>query len=84
MKLKKYLVYLDDEKDVFKVAVPAKSEVDAKKFCEGNGEVIKIKDITDETPIFADVIVEALKMRNFGETEIDIIIRTLIRTGIAE
>lgn len=84
MKLKKYLVYLDDGNDVYKIAVPAETEKAARKFCEGNGEVIAVKDITAETPIFVEAVVEALKMRNFGETEISIIMRTLTSTGIAE
>lgn len=84
MKLKKYLVYLDDGKAVYKIAVPAKSKAAAEKFCEGNGEVIKVKDITNEVPIDAEAVAHALKGRNFGEMEIDIIIRTLTSTGIAE
>ncbi len=84
MKLKKYFVYLDDGTDILKIAVPAESKEAAEKFCEGNGEVIKVKDITAEVQITADAVAYALKAQNFSETEIDLIIRTLTSTGIAE
>ena len=84
MNLKKYLVYMDDGTDVLKIAVPAKSKTAAEKFCEGNGEIITVKDITAETPISAEAVICALKERNFGEIEIDLIVRTLTLTGIAE
>jgi len=85
MKLKKYFVYLDDGNDVFKIAVPAESEEAAKKFCEGNGEIVKVKEITSEVQIEADAVAYALKKgQNFSETEIDLIVRTLTSTGIAE
>lgn len=84
MKLKKYFVYLDDGNDVLKIAVPAESEEAAKKFCEGNGEIVKVKEITSEVQIEADAVAYALKGQNFSETEIDLIIRTLTSTGIAE
>ena len=84
MILRKYFVYLDDGNNVLKIAVPAKSKSAAEKFCEGSGEVVKVKDVTAEIPISADAIVYALRNQDFGETEIDLIIRTLTSTGIAE
>lgn len=85
MKLNKYFVYLDDGNDVLKIAVPAESESEAEKFCEGNGEIVKIKEITSEVQIAADAVAYALKKgQNFSETEIDLIIRTLTSTGMAE
>lgn len=84
MKLKKYFVYLDDGKSVLKIAVPAESEAAAEKFCEGNGEIIKVKEITSEVQIAADAVAYALKSQNFNETEIDLVVRTLTSTGIAE
>ena len=38
--MKKYMVYLDDGKDCFKAAIPAANEKAARKYVEGNGEVI--------------------------------------------
>lgn len=37
--MKKYMVYMDDGRDCFKVAVPAMNEKEARKYVEGNGEV---------------------------------------------
>lgn len=42
--MKKYMVYLDDGKDCFKVAVPAVNEKAARKYVEGNGEVIAVRE----------------------------------------
>ena len=47
--MKKYMVYMDDGRDCFKVAVPANNEKAARKYVEGNGEVISVKDVTKET-----------------------------------
>lgn len=82
--MKKYMVYIDDGKNCFKVAVPAKSEKEACKYVEGNGEVIAVKDITEDFPISLDKVAEALKHANFGETEIDLITRCLSFNDIAE
>lgn len=85
MTLKKYFVYLDDgTEDVLKVAVPAKSEEDAREYVNGNGEVIAIRDITDRYPISADLVAKALINAGFGQTEVDLITRTLQKTDIAE
>lgn len=71
--MKKYMVYLDDGKDCFKVAVPAVNEKAARKYVEGNGEVIAVKDITEDFPISLDKVVQALKNAQFGQIEIDLI-----------
>ena len=83
--LKKYMVYMDDGHACFKCAIPAKSEKDAREYVQGNGEVIAVKDVTNDFPISASKVFDALKNANFGETEIDLIIRTLTHvTNIAE
>ena len=84
MILKKFFVYIDDGKDVFKIAVPAKSKADAEKFCSGSGEVIRVREITTEVQISADAVAAALKNQGFGEIEMDLVIRTLTSTGVAE
>ena len=84
-RLNKYFVYLDDgTEDVLKVAVPAKSEKDAREYVNGNGEVIAIRDITDRYPISADQVAKALINAGFGRTEVDLITRTLQSTEIAD
>ncbi len=82
--MKKYFVYLDDGKECFKVAVPAKDVAAAKKFVQGNGEIVAIKDVTDEYPISADKVHDALTKAGFGDVEIQLIVRTLTTTNIAE
>lgn len=81
--LKKFMVYMDDGKSVFKVAIPAKDENSARYYVAGNGEVIAVKDVTEEFPISIDKVVDALKKSNFGQIEIDLIQRTLSSTNIA-
>lgn len=69
--MKKYMVYMDDGRDCFKVAVPAKTEKEARKYVEGNGEVIAIKDITKDFPISLEKVADALKKAQFGQIEIN-------------
>lgn len=82
--MKKFMVYMDDGRDCFKVAVPAANEVAARKFVEGNGEVVAVKDITEDYPISLDKVITALKRANFGQIEIDLISRCLSSEGIAK
>ena len=72
--MKKYMVYMDDGRDCFKVAVPANNEKAARKYVEGNGEVISVKDVTKDFPISLDKVAQALKNAQFGQIEIDLII----------
>lgn len=82
--MKKYMVYMDDGRDCFKVAVPAINEKAARKYVEGNGEVVAVKDITEDYPISLDKVVNALKVANFGQIEINLISRCLSFNDIAE
>ena len=82
--LRKYMVYMEDRDSLYKVAVPAINEEAAKKYCEGNGDVVAVKDVTEEFPILADCVAAALKNYGFGETEMDLILRTLQSVGMTE
>lgn len=84
MKLKKFMVYLDDGRDAFRCAIPAASEKKAREYVQGNGEVVAVKDVTAEYPIDANKVAVALAAASFGQTEIDLIVRTLTSTEIAE
>ena len=84
MTMKKFMVYLDDGKDVFKCAIPAKDEKTAREYVKGNGEVIAIKDVTSDYPISAEKVGEALAKANFGKYEMDLIIRALQQMNICE
>ena len=82
--LRKYVVYLDDGELVYKLYVPAVNEEAAKIYCEDNGDIVAVKDVTEEFPISANCVAAALRNYGFGETEMDLILRTLQTTGIAE
>lgn len=84
MKLRKFMVYLDGGNDCFKIAVPAKNKKEAVKFCEGNGDLIKVTDVTEEYPIDLSRVYTALLSAGFGQAETDFITRTLQETSIAE
>lgn len=81
---RKYFVYLDDGRDVFKVAIAAVSEEAAKAWCSGNGEVIAVRDVTEDYPISADKVRDALRKACFGKVEQDFIVRALTEFEIVE
>lgn len=77
---KAYIVYLEDGKNFFKLNVPAENEKAARKFVEGNGDVITVKlneDRNEENPISINYISDALVNAQFGQIEIDLILRAL-------
>ena len=84
MTLRKFMVYLDDGRDVYKIAVPAENENGAKEYCRGNGEVIAVKDVTEEYPIDEDKVATALRTSGFGDIEVKLITRALHMCGITE
>lgn len=81
--MKKYFVYLDDGKDVYKIAVPAETEDKAKEFVNGNGEVIAVKEINCliETEKVAEALISS---QQFDDVQMDLIIRALEFIGITE
>ena len=81
--LKKYLIYLDDGSDAFRVTVPAANIEAAKKYVQRKGEIVAIKDVTEYYIIGLENIRAALADHGFGSTEIELILRTLEFTGVA-
>lgn len=85
----KFMVYVDGGTDhdgndaMMKIAVPAKDEQDARDYVAGNGEIIAVRDVSDEYPIKASRVYDALETAGFSQHEIDYIVRTLQRTEIA-
>lgn len=73
---------MDDGIDCFKTAVPAENEEEARRFVAGNGEVIAVKNITDECQISSSKVFTALKKAGFGTTELFLITRALETTDI--
>ena len=82
--LRKYMVYMEDEDYVYKVAVPAEDEQAARDYVNGNGDVILIKDITEAIKITTENVSTALKKYDFSQIQIDFIVGTLEATGITE
>ena len=82
--MKKFMVYLEDRNNVYKVAVPAKNKKAAIEYVHGNGDVIMVKDVTDEYPISVSKVGDALRHAGFGGVEIDLIMRCLTSCNIAE
>lgn len=82
--MKKYMVYMESGNDLYKIAVPADSEKKAREYVNGNGEVLLVKDVTEEYYIDACKVAGTLLDAGFGEKEVDFIVRTLQQTRIAE
>lgn len=84
-----FMVYVDGGTDhdgndiMMKIAVPAKDEQDARDYVAGNGEIIAVRDVSDEYRISASRVYDALENAGFTQHEIDFIVRTLQRTEIA-
>lgn len=85
----KYLVYIDggsdhDGRDVLmKIAVPARDEQDARDYVYGNGDIVAVREVSDDIRINAGRVYDALEKAGFSQTEIDFIVRTLTRTEVA-
>ena len=83
-----FMVYIDGGTDhdgndiVMKIAVPAKDEQDARDYVAGNGEIVAVRDMSDEYRISASRVYDALEKAKFTQHEIDFIVRTLQRTEI--
>lgn len=82
--MKKFLVYIDDDFDVYKLGISAENATEAVDFAKGNGEIVAVKDVSKLYPISLEKVSEALKNYNFGKIEIDFILRALSMTEIAE
>lgn len=84
MKINKMNIYnvILDYDDPISVIVPAKSEKDAREYVDGNGEIVAIKDVTEQYPISGNKVMTALENAGFGEKEQDVIRRALDFCGL--
>ena len=82
--MRKYFVYMDDGRDCFKCAIPAANEKAARKYVEGNGEVVAVKDVTADFPISEEKVNKALEKAQLDRAEIDFIVRCLKMNGITD
>lgn len=82
--MKRFMVYLDDGDNVYKLAIPAKDEKAAREYVQGNGEVVAVKELESRDLISAERVAQALESANFGKYEIDFITRALQEINICE
>ena len=82
--MKIYEMIIDDSENVFKCVRPAETKKALTKMYGGNGEFIRIKEVTEEYKINLDKLYDTLKKANYKEEEIDIIISTLKIINIGE
>ena len=82
--MKKYFVYLDDETDVYRIAVPAVSEEAAREYVAGNGEVVAVKEVTNDFNMSAESVAKALKNDGWAEAEVDFVTRALSQMKVVE
>lgn len=74
MQNKLFEAIFDSKDSVFKIARPAESESAFRSQFGGNGEIVRLKDITEETPISLSHLEKTLQKANYGRTEIELII----------
>lgn len=81
-KMNIYNLYMDDGHSTFKVTVPAFSKKDAKEYVQGNGDVVAVKP-SELQDIDLNCLADTLKRAQWGQQEIDAIVRALAQCGLA-
>lgn len=83
--MKIFKVYIDDGKDCYKEIIPANTLKDVKNYVKGNGEVISVKDITNErTPFNLEILSQNLLKSGYSHYDVDIITRCLSNCNLGE
>ena len=82
VKMKIFKVYLDDGHDVFKVRVPAFDEKQAIDYCDGNGEIIAVKEETEFPYVLCSWLAEQLKKTDMNADEQLLITRIVENCGL--
>ncbi len=68
---KLYKAIFETDTEAFKVYRTASSVSAFKTIYGGNGDIITIKDVTEDYPLNISLIIKALKNAGFSEIEID-------------
>ena len=76
-----YEVVVDDGRDVFKSVCCAASKRELKSVYGGNGEFLKVTDVTSDYPIDLDKVENALSKGEFGRNEI-MLIKEIVTRGL--
>ena len=79
-----YHVYVEDGNDVYKFRVPATDAKDAESYVQGSGEIISTRKARGDELQDIDIncLANTLANAGWGQAEIDVITRTLIRVGL--
>lgn len=80
--MRKYMVYLEDKDNVYRLAIPASTPQDAIDWSEGNGDLVAVKDVTDDYQIRSERVADALLRYGFSRTEVDFLVRSLERVNM--
>lgn len=80
--MKKYMVYLEDRDNVYRVPVPASDPQDAIKWTDGNGDLVAVKDVTGDYQIRTERVAEALLRSGFTSIETYFLTTALARIGM--
>ena len=80
--LKIWEVIVDDGTDVFKTSICATSKRELRDVWGGNGEFLKITDVTEKYPISVDEVKSALEKSGFGKNEI-LLVGEILARGLA-
>lgn len=81
---KKYFVYIDDGQMTFRIAVAAPDEDTARALCAGNGDIVAVRDVTDDFQIDVRRLSKALMDAGFNGSEHDFIVRHCTQFGVCE
>lgn len=74
---KLYKVIFEDRDNVYREYIPADNEEAAEAYVAGNGEIVSIKDVTEDFPISLDHLYKTLSKAGYGRPEMDAIIRIM-------
>ena len=74
---KLYKVIFEDRDHVYREFIPADSEEAAEAYIAGNGDIVAIKDVTEDFPISLDFLSDTLSKAGYGRPEMDAIIRIM-------
>lgn len=81
--MKIYTVYLEDRENCYKTTVPAENEEAAIKYCAGNGEVIAVKDTTEENRFDTAELYNILEKAGYNKKQTQLLARVLDEIGLA-
>ena len=81
---RKFFVYIDDGENQYRIAIAAACEDSARAYCDGNGEIVAVKDVTERLVITADEVFQALNDAGFSRVKMDFILRCLAEFDITE